>query len=94
MPDRVIHIFCRSIDPSTNSPRFGRRYYSYKEHLLLPHTPSMILDDWLDADVLGCFRFLDTAVNLNWVEAQRRCEDIGGYLAEPRTRRYILKTLK
>jgi hypothetical protein len=42
---------------------------------------------WLDADVLGCFKLLDTAVNLSWVEAQQKCEKIGGYLAEPITAR-------
>jgi hypothetical protein len=48
----------------------------------------MFLGDWLDADDLGCFIFLETAINLNWGEAQQKCEQIGGYLAEPRTRRY------
>jgi hypothetical protein len=44
---------------------------------------------WLDADVLGCFKLLDTAVNLSWVEAQQKCETIGGYLAEPITARLV-----
>jgi len=42
---------------------------------------------WLDADQLGCFKFLETDVNLFWVEAQQKCESIGGYLAEPSTAR-------
>jgi len=49
----------------------------------------MTLDDWLDATDLGCFKFLETAINLNWLEAQQKCEEIGGYLAEPRTFRYV-----
>jgi len=40
-------------------------------------------DDWFDADDLGCFKFLDSAVNLTWIEAQLACEKEGGYLAEP-----------
>jgi hypothetical protein len=49
---------------------------------------TMILGDWLNADDLGCFLFLETAINLSWLEAQQKCEDMGGYLAELRTRRY------
>jgi hypothetical protein len=49
----------------------------------------MILGGWLGAEDLGCFKFLETAVNLNWVEAQQKCEEIGGYLAEPRTPRQM-----
>ncbi len=45
----------------------------------------MTLDDWLDGADLGCFKFLETAINLDWLEAQQKCEEIGGYLAEPRT---------
>jgi hypothetical protein len=41
-------------------------------------------DGWLDAYQLGCFKFLEASVNLFWVEAQQKCESIGGYLAEPR----------
>ena len=44
--------------------------------------------DWIDAADLGCYKFLDSAVNLIWVEAQQKCESIGGYLAEPTTGRY------
>jgi len=44
-------------------------------------------DDWFNAKELGCFKFLETRVNLNWVEAQIECGQIGGYLAEPRTTR-------
>jgi hypothetical protein len=44
-------------------------------------------DGWLDAEELGCFKFLETATNLFWVEAQQKCESIGGYLAEPTTAR-------
>ncbi len=46
-------------------------------------------DDWLDADVIGCYKFLETEVNVSWVEAHQKCEEIDGYLAEPRTRRYL-----
>ena len=48
----------------------------------------LLSGDWIDADDLGCFKFLDSAVNLFWVEAQQKCESIGGYLAEPTTARY------
>jgi hypothetical protein len=51
----------------------------------------MILGDWLDADDIGCFKFLETAINLNWLEADQKCEEIGGYLAELRSSRYICK---
>jgi len=44
-------------------------------------------DGWLDADVLGCFKFLDNVVNLSWLAAQQECEAIGGFLAEPKTAR-------
>lgn len=43
----------------------------------------IFLGGWLDADELGCYKFLDASVNLSWVEAQQMCEAIGGYLAEP-----------
>jgi hypothetical protein len=39
-------------------------------------------------ETLGCFQFLDRAVNLFWVEAHLKCEKIGGYLAEPHTVKY------
>jgi hypothetical protein len=29
-------------------------------------------DGWLDADQLGCFKFLESSVNLFWVEAQQK----------------------
>jgi hypothetical protein len=48
----------------------------------------MTLDDWLDGADLGCFKFLETVINLDWLEAQQKCQEIGGYLAEPRTFRY------
>jgi hypothetical protein len=51
----------------------------------------MTLDDWLDGADLGCFKFLETAINLNWLEAEQKCQEIGGYLAEPRTFRYVWK---
>ncbi len=44
-------------------------------------------DGWLDAEELGCFKFLETDTDLVWVEAQQKCESIGGYLAEPTTAR-------
>ena len=49
----------------------------------------LLSGDWIDADDLGCFKFLDSATNLNWVEAQQECQSLGGYLAEPKTIRYI-----
>jgi hypothetical protein len=44
---------------------------------------------WLDADILGCFQFL-TDLNLVWLEAQQKCETLGGYLAEPKTAWYVM----
>ncbi len=48
----------------------------------------IFLDGWLNADDIGCFKFLETSTGLTWVEGQQKCEDIGGYLAEPHTHRY------
>jgi hypothetical protein len=48
----------------------------------------LFLDGWIDAEHLGCFKFLHRAVNLSWAEAQGKCEVEGGYLAEPKTSRY------
>jgi hypothetical protein len=45
----------------------------------------------MGSESLGCFQFLDHAVNLPWLEANLKCEEIGGYLAEPRTARYRTK---
>jgi len=44
---------------------------------------SPCVGDWLDADELGCFKFLVTETRLTWLEAHQKCELIGGYLAEP-----------
>jgi len=44
-------------------------------------------NDWIDADILGCYKFLDAKINHTWVEAQYDCEQVGGYLAEPTTHR-------
>ena len=59
----------------------------------MSHLPSLNVlpsGDWIDAADLGCYKFLDSAVNLIWVEAQQKCESIGGYLAEPTTGRYSM----
>jgi len=47
-------------------------------------------DDWFDANDLGCFKFLESKLNLTWVEAQEECEQVGGYLAEPITTRQAM----
>ena len=48
-------------------------------------------DGWIDAD-LGCYKLLNKAVNLNWLEGKEECEKLGGYLAEPMTHRlYCLR---
>ncbi len=60
-----------------------------EKKVCMTHLITMILGDWLNADDLGCFLFLETAINLSWLEAQQKCEDMGGYLAELRTRRYL-----
>jgi hypothetical protein len=57
-------------------------------YLILIICHSFLQDGWLDADQLGCFKFLESSVNLFWVEAQQKCESIGGYLAEPSDARY------
>ncbi len=41
----------------------------------------------MGAEDLGCFKCLDYAVNLFWIEAHQQCEEIGGFLAEPQTAR-------
>jgi hypothetical protein len=46
----------------------------------------------MGSETLGCFQFLDLAVNLPWLEANLMCEEIGGYLAEPCTARYQTDT--
>jgi hypothetical protein len=63
----------------TKSDIDGIRKYKIKDSFL-----SMFLDDWVDLGYRGCFKFLESAINLSWAEAQRECEEIGGYLAEPR----------
>ena len=52
-------------------------------HYILLYMYYLYSDGWIDADDLGCFKFLDSAVNLFWVEAQQKCQSIGGNLAEP-----------
>jgi hypothetical protein len=44
-------------------------------------------EGWLDAGDLGCYRFLHEEVGLSWVGAEQKCQDLGGYLAEPFTQR-------
>jgi hypothetical protein len=44
-----------------------------------------ILAGWIDGQQLGCFKLLPSAANVSWTEAQFRCEEEGGYLAEPKT---------
>jgi hypothetical protein len=48
------------------------------------------LGDWLNADGLGCYKFLTSDVDLSWIAAQQKCEEIGGYLAEPHTLRFVI----
>ncbi len=38
--------------------------------------------EWVDAGELGCYRLLNAASNLSWVEAGQKCQEIGGYLVE------------
>jgi len=45
-------------------------------------------DGWIDADDLGCFKFLYSHINLFWPQAQQKCQSMGGYLAEPNNVRY------
>ena len=50
----------------------------------------ILKDDWFDANTLGCYKFLDSKVNISWVEAQLECEKVGGFLAEPMEGKYDL----
>ena len=34
---------------------------------------------------MGCHKFLNTKINISWIDAQYECEVVGGYLAEPTT---------
>jgi hypothetical protein len=77
-----------TLDPSIRHQSHLRQKQTH-EPVALPHPSFTILGDWLDASALGCFKFLETAVNSSWEEAEKMCENIGGYLAEPRTRRYV-----
>ena len=51
---------------------------------------SILIDDWFDANTLGCYKFLDSKTNMSWVEAQIECEKVGGFLAEPTQDKYNL----
>merc|ERR1719334_3059847 len=42
-------------------------------------------DNWVNGQHLGCFTFLPEQANLTWFEAQNICEQLDGYLAEPKT---------
>ena len=50
----------------------------------------IVTGGWVNAEQLGCIKLLHQAVNLSWVEAQLKCEEEGGYLAEPKTARWEL----
>jgi len=41
-------------------------------------------EGWIHAHTEGCFTFLQDT-NLTWLQAMAACEQIGGYLAEPKT---------
>jgi len=59
--------------------------FGFSATLVASEAVKICPDGWFDADSLGCFKFLDSQVNLTWVEAQLTCELVGGYLAEPIT---------
>ena len=42
-------------------------------------------EGWINAQSLGCFKFLDDAGHVNWMDAHSLCEIEGGFLAEPST---------
>jgi len=46
-------------------------------------------EGWVNGQSLGCFKFLQDTLNVNWMEAQYLCETEGGYLAEPTTHQFI-----
>jgi len=39
---------------------------------------------WLNAHADGCFTFLGEHTGLSWIDADSACEQVGGYLAEPK----------
>jgi len=41
-------------------------------------------EGWIHAHTEGCFTFLQET-NLTWLQAMAACEQVGGYLAEPKT---------
>ena len=68
----------RSAEPYKNTMK--ERVNNKKQN---PDIWHLYLDGWIGTEDLGCFQFLISEVNLNWVEAQQKCESVGGYLAEP-----------
>jgi hypothetical protein len=75
--NQIVRRVCPCQDSCRRKQKIQVHFYFY-----------IILDGWLNADDIGCFKFLETGIGLTWVEGQQKCEDIGGYLAEPHTHRY------
>ena len=49
------------------------------------HDPTNCPEGWLNADHLGCFLLVPNITVSNWYEAELVCEDLGGFVVEPRT---------
>lgn len=47
--------------------------------------PPTCPEGWLNADHLGCFLLVSNMTVSSWYEAELVCEDLGGYVVEPRT---------
>jgi len=41
--------------------------------------------DWVDYGDMGCYKFIHESTSGSWLESVGLCEQIGGYLAEPKT---------
>jgi len=46
-------------------------------------------EGWVNGQNLGCFKFLQDSLDVNWMEAQFLCETEGGFLAEPVAYEYM-----
>jgi len=56
----------------------------------LPHTKTIDCPSgWVNAHEDGCFKFLGDEINATWFEAMVACEQVGGYLVEPKNQRQM-----
>ncbi len=58
-------------------------FFMKQKKLFKCFSPEILFSgEWVDAGELGCYRFLNDATDLSWVEAGQKCQEIGGYLVE------------